>query len=85
MPGMAVSPRRKPIWSAWHGNIPIMPTPGWPWGTSISGGSGSATRVLIARGQTFINRRWGFTISGNLQRTPDYQQRGLSMGVISRW
>lgn len=24
-------------------------------------------------------------LSGNLQRTPDYQQRGLSMGVISRW
>ena len=43
------------------------------------------TYVLIFRGQAFINRRWGFTLSGNLQQTPDYRQRGLTAGVISRW
>jgi len=51
----------------------------------LDGPEYTATRVLIIRGQAFISRRWGFTLSGNLQRTPDYRQRGLAVGVISRW
>lgn len=53
--------------------------------TGPTGPEYAETYVLILRGQTFINRRWGFTLSGNLKQTPDYRQQGLSVGVISRW
>ncbi|UCH62873.1 MAG: YaiO family outer membrane beta-barrel protein [Fidelibacterota bacterium] len=52
--------------------------------TGLIGPEYAETYVLIVRGQTFINSRWGFTLSGNLQQTPDYRQRGLSVGVIAR-
>ena len=43
------------------------------------------TTTVNIRGQGFLSRRIGFTLTLGFQRTENYDQRGFQVGLITRW